>query len=113
MKSLRLFFLSENILPDGLRDVVGGGGEGQQTKTSIAELPALRVVFASSYVDCQWEEADALAAINFCDLWSGPEATYQGSALTFLLAVPMWINAAEDDTIYQGSALASLFTVPM
>ena len=65
------------MLLDGIRDVVGGGGKGgwnefHTYRVRRYQLPSLNCQttadFTHSSVDCQWEEADALAAINFKDL---------------------------------------------
>ena len=58
MSTLSLFFQSESMLPDGLNEVVWGGGEECVQYLLSEEKPA----------STELPEADALAAINFRDL---------------------------------------------
>ena len=83
----------------------------EETPASIAELPAPELTLPTNGVDCQWDEAGALAAINFGDLKRASQKlpTKDQLYLPYRLC-PYRINTAQEDIIYQGSALASLLT---
>ncbi len=68
--------------------------KGQILKKDFDLMETTFFVKTDSSVDSQWEEADAVVTINFGDLLSGPEITYQGSALSF------------NDCIHVGSTLS-------
>ena len=103
------------MLPDGIRDVVGGGMEcvshlsSEETPATIAELPEPTLPTVVSTVSGK-------KLTLSCHKLRGPlkqaRSYLQRSALSSLLTCThVDIKTAAEETIYQRSALATLLTV--